>query len=545
MSRLAFRNYRWLMAVLAAFLLAAYIAGLFVDVTRDGSKYATVAKEMYETGDFIHLKIHGEPYDQKPPMLFWLSALSFYVFGVSNFAFKLPLLLLGFFGIYCTFRLGQSLYNRQTGLISAFLLATSQIYFLYYMDIHTDSVLQPFVTFALWQLYEFIKTRRNPHFILGFIGIGLAMLSKGPVGALVPAFAVTGHLVFTRQARRLLDIRWYLGVLLTLIVIIPALLGYYYQFGWDGIRFYLWSNNVGRVVATTMKGKIDYFFYFHNVLYQVLPWTILLLAAVFLDFRRLIVSKFRSKEFFLFSGIWFFFILVTLAKSKLPNYIFILIPLFSILTAKYIVVALYYPRKRLLYIFRWLQWVALVIALALLGAIVFWMFPFKSAGLWVVLLVALTFAGYFSLRKFPAAIRLLIPSAIVIVTINFFINFHVAPQIFSDQASIRAAIIFNEKAGPSDKLFNYNYDSYELFFYADRPVVNLYNDLGVIELLKHPGNWILTMGNVVNRLEGDFPKPEVIPLEHVWINKLRLSYLNPATREKSKDTLYLLRSAAQ
>ena len=121
-----------------------------------------------------------------------------------------------------------------------------------------------------------------------------------------------------------------------------------------------------------------------------------------------------------------------------------------------------------------------------------------------------------------------------------------APFIFSDQASVKAASVFNQASEPGDHLYNYNYPSHELFFYSKTPVTQLFNDVTMFKLLKEPGNWFLTTGEVVERMpENEFPQPVILPLKHVWINKLRFAYLNPATREKSYDTLYLLRSKGE
>jgi 4-amino-4-deoxy-L-arabinose transferase-like glycosyltransferase len=119
--------------------LLAYFSGLTVDFTRDAGKYATVAKEIFQNGNYINLTVHGQPYDQKPPLLFWLGALGFAIGGISNFWFKLPVLLVVFAGIYWAFRLGQSLYNRRVGFLTATFLAFSLIYSLYSMDIHTPT----------------------------------------------------------------------------------------------------------------------------------------------------------------------------------------------------------------------------------------------------------------------------------------------------------------------------------------------------------------------------------------------------------------------
>ncbi len=127
----------YLYIFLATFTLIVYITGLFPETTVDSAKYAAVSREIYENGDFIHLKIHGEPYDQKPPLLFWLAAITFNIFGVSIIAFKLPNLLFTFLGIYSTYRLGLLIFDKRTGIIAAVIYTTSEAMFLYNMDVHT------------------------------------------------------------------------------------------------------------------------------------------------------------------------------------------------------------------------------------------------------------------------------------------------------------------------------------------------------------------------------------------------------------------------
>ena len=235
--------------------ITAYVAGLFIDVTRDAGLYATISKEVFENGNLINLTILNEPYDQKPPMLFWLGALGFAVGNVSNFWFKFPVFLLVLAGIYWAFKLGESLYNRKTGFVTAVILISSVISSLYSMDIHTDTPLQAFVTLSLWQLFEFLKTGRNRNWIIGFFAIGLAMLSKGPVGAAIPAFAVVGHILMRKEFYRLSDYRWYAGIALAVIVSSPAVIGLMNQFGWEGLKFFYWENMVGRITGSYVKDR--------------------------------------------------------------------------------------------------------------------------------------------------------------------------------------------------------------------------------------------------------------------------------------------------
>ena len=266
-------------------LLSAIFLDYTIDVTRDAGKYATIAKEIFQNGNYINLTVHGEPYDQKPPLLFWLGAFGFAIGGISNFWFKLPVLLIVIFGFYSAYRLGQSLYNKRVGSITAFMLVFSFVYMMYSMDIHTDTPLQAFVIFALWQLSEFINTKRNNNWIFGFIGIGLAMMSKGPIGAALPAFAVAGHLILKKDFRFMLDYRWYLGIFLAFVVVSPALIGLVNQFGLNGLVFFFWENNVGRFTGTYVRPNSDPFFYFHTVAYLLLPWTLLFIFAVYHEFK--------------------------------------------------------------------------------------------------------------------------------------------------------------------------------------------------------------------------------------------------------------------
>lgn len=531
-----------LIGVVVVIAIAAYVSGLFVDVTRDGSKYAAIAREIFDSGDWIRLKIHGEPYDQKPPLLFWLSAVSFHLFGMSNFAFKLPLLLTGLLGVYSLYRLAKGMYGPMVAHLAVAMTVTTQASFLYFMDIHTDTVLMPFVIFSLWQFWEFLGKGRSFNGYLGFVGIGLAMLAKGPVGAVVPFFAVISYLLLTRQYRRMLDYRWYVGILVTLVVILPGLVGLMDQFGWEGIRFFFWTNNAERLAGRLGSSRGDYFFFFHNLFYQFAPWMILLYVASFREFRSFLQWKQRDADNFLLGGIWVYFIILALSRGKLPNYIFMLIPLFAVLTAKYVSRQMESQGSNA---YKWLSVIQTVIYLllaTLIVVLVVWLFPLGNLLLWLVVMTGLILSGLVMWKGPSGMFRFFYPGMLLSAVFSLMVNAHVAPQIFAGQASVQAAEIYNKQATAGEKIYNYNYESYELFFYAKEPAYKLVNDLGLIERMQQPGTWALTERQVVERIDFPEPAPEIIPLPHVWVNRLNWEYINPATRSHATDTLFLLRS---
>ena len=536
-------NHKKLLIIILSFYVllafAGYLSGLFIDVTRDAGKYATISKEIFENGNFINLTVHGEAYDQKPPLLFWLGAAGFYVGNVSNFWFKFPIFLLVLSGFYGAYKLGESLYNRQTGILAALLMFTSCIYSLYSMDIHTDTLLQVFITLSIWQLFEFVKTGKNKNFIFGFIAVGLAMLSKGPVGAAIPAFAVGGHILLKKEFRKLLDVRWLLGVVIAFVVVSPALIGLSNQFGWEGIRFFFWENMAGRYTGTYVANAVnDPFFYIHNLLYLLLPWSLLLFIAVFLEFKQLVQNKFKAAEFLTLTGIWIYFLIISSSESQLPNYVFPVIPLMAVLIAKWIVIVSeeYNLRWKIAFITQ-----NIVVSLVWITIFVFalYLFPGIKFYHWFVVLTGLVATIYVLMKSEVLWIKLVAPSAIAVISLFFLLNTHIFPYIFSFQAPPKAARYFTENSAENEKLYNYRYTQYELFFYSDPQALQLYSAEEMKVAASKKGNWIFTDKEGLEEIMKLNFNPEVIEYRHLFLNK-GAKFILPEKRQSALFPMYLV-----
>ena len=535
------KTIRFILYGLLGVTVFAYFAGLPIDVTRDAGKYATIAKEIFQNGNFINLTVHGDPYDQKPPLLFWLGALGFALGGISNFWFKLPVLLVVFFGIFSAFKLGKSLYTKRIGLITAFLTGFSFIYPFYTMDIHTDTLMQAFITFSLWQLADFIKTKKNIHWILGFTGVGLAMLAKGPLGAAIPAFAIVGHLLLKKNFKAFSDFRWYLGILLALSIVSPAIIGLINQFGWDGIVFFFWENNIGRVTGTYVQTNSDPVFYFHTLLYLFLPWSLLFYIAAFLEIKTLIKNRFKAPEYFTFTGIWIFFIILNASESQLPHYIFGIIPLIALLTAKWTDIAVQ-ERARLLKTFQITQKTVVVLAWMAFLVFTLYLFPAPDYYFWIVGAFALIISLFIYLKSKEPLAKILLPPALVFSTLIFLFNLHVFPFIFSHQAPPKAARYFSEKALPGDTLYNYYYNQYELFFYSEPQAEQiLFDDQKLKEVAGKQGTWIFTDKEGFKKIEALSHNPDtIIRYQHLYLNRGG-QFINPETRSQVLKPMYLIK----
>ena len=144
-----------------------YFLGLLLPLMDpDANEYAGIAMRMYQHHDFINIisrsSITLKEYDylDKPHLLFWLSALSFIIFGLHDWAYRIPSLLFTVLAAYSTFGLGRTLYNKEVGKMSALIFLSSQAIILANHDVRTDTVLTGAIIFGVWQFAEFVKTEK-------------------------------------------------------------------------------------------------------------------------------------------------------------------------------------------------------------------------------------------------------------------------------------------------------------------------------------------------------------------------------------------------
>ncbi len=534
------KTLRTIFFIVVIAMVGSYFAGLSIDVTRDAGKYATVSKEIFQNNNFINITINGEAYDQKPPMLFWLGAAGFTIGRVSNFWFKLPILLLIFLGFYWAFRLGKSLYNTRVGYLTAIMLGFSFIYFMYSSDIHTDTPLQAFVTLALWQLAEFVQTRKTKNMIFGFVGIGLAMLSKGPIGAAIPAFAVVGHILLKRDFKFLLDYRWYVGIVIAFVVATPAMIGLMNQFGWEGIKFFFWDNNVGRITGSYVHSINDPFYYFHNLLYLFIPWSLLFFTSVFFEFKMLVKTRFHTAEYFTFSGIWIYFIILNSANFQMPNYIFSIVPLIAVLTAKWVDISLGSNRK-IFKIFFTIQNVVVGLLWILVFVLAIYVFPYPVWYFWIFVVAAFAVTGFAYFKTTNSEARIFLPTIVVFTVFSILMNTHGFPYMFSFQAPPKAARYFNENAIQGDVLYDYMYGQYELYFYSEPQATKIDSVYEVVAAAEKSGSWIFTNPDGFAKIDSlQIEIDTIIEYKHLYLNRGG-RFLNPKTRDEILKPMYLLK----
>ncbi len=515
----------------------------------NAAKYAQVSREILKNGDWINLTIGGEGYEQKPPLLFWLGALAFALSGVSDVVWKLAVLGASLLGIYSTYRLGKLLYGELAGRLAAFFWVCSLGFLHFHSDIHTDTLLADTVLFSTWQLAAFFNNHKKSHFFLGIIGAGLSMLAKGPVGLAIPVFAIGSHLLFRRQWKEIFHPRWLLAMLIIALMVIPALWGLYNQFGTEGIRFYFWTNNMGRITGSYYGSNNDYFFYLHTVAYLMAPFTAFglvglgcKLAALFR--RSPAGSGPAENEYYTTGALIPFLIVLSVAKTKNPHYLLPLLPFFMILGARFVQTYSSGETVRMLRrtVFGFnIALVILIWILTLLFAL--YLFPERNLWYWTVLL----FSGllmFYGGRYYHGISRQIALLTFTLFAFLFSLNFSIYPALSTYHSPFLAIETLRERALPGEEIHLYGHSSrnWEIFFYSANPGRYFSGKEQLPALLHEKGDWVFT--DERGREEITAALPGVVNVEeykHNSLGKIRLPFLLPATREAKLETRVLLK----
>jgi 4-amino-4-deoxy-L-arabinose transferase-like glycosyltransferase len=185
--------------------------------------HAEAAREMAETNNFVTLYANKIRYLEKAPLMYWSIALSYKIFGVNEFASRLPIALGTLLLALAVFYFGAYFFNERAGFYAALgILACVGIY-LFTRVLWPDVMLTFFITMAF---YCFLRAgegeRINPRWAYGIFVFGaLGVLTKGLIGAAFPGIIIGAFMLVTGEIRRLFQYRLLSGTLLFLLIAAP------------------------------------------------------------------------------------------------------------------------------------------------------------------------------------------------------------------------------------------------------------------------------------------------------------------------------------
>ncbi|MGH7925532.1 MAG: glycosyltransferase family 39 protein [Candidatus Binatus sp.] len=292
----------------------------------DEARYAEIAREMLQSGNLLVPHLNYVAYVEKPPLLYWLTTLSFRVFGVSEFAARLPVALSAIAGILATYFFTLRAFGRRDAFLAGAILATIPLYALMAQVLTTDMTLTTLVTIATFSLYLHWQEGGSWCWV-AYVAMGLAVMTKGPVGAALPILSMLLWLALNRELRGAIA-RFHAipGLLLTTLIAAPWFVAMTIRE--PGFAdFYFVGEHLRRVFETDYSHREAFYFYIPVIAVGLMPWSLL---VPFLTWRAAPRNPARS---FCIVAAGVTIVAFSCADAKLIPYILPAVPPLAVLIA--------------------------------------------------------------------------------------------------------------------------------------------------------------------------------------------------------------------
>jgi 4-amino-4-deoxy-L-arabinose transferase-like glycosyltransferase len=309
----------------------------------DEGRYSEIAREMVASGNWVVPHLWFMPHLDKPPMTYWCEAISLKLFGLNEWAVRLPLALAALSGLWATFLLARSMIGARAGWISILLLQTTFLYFTMARFLTTDLYLMQFVAWALYFFWESWCEVRSPAprggrffswHLAGWVAVALAFMTKGPIALAIPVVSLLALAAFRRRelsAGRMFFTGIGLGLALMFALVLPWFLAVFHREP-EAANYMIIGQAFGHMFGVTINNRRGSPVYFFGILaVGLMPWSILLGWLWRREHWRGLSEK--SQEAWLLVNVWaiFTFTLFSLSHSKLPAYILPIFPALAIL----------------------------------------------------------------------------------------------------------------------------------------------------------------------------------------------------------------------
>lgn len=292
----------------------------------DEPRYASIARHMAESGDWVTPTLWGEPWFEKPALLFWLGGAG-HVAGLEAYT-RVPVALLCLLFLVFFYRKVAEALDRETGLAAAALLATSAGWVAYADSGVFDAPVSVFTSAALLSLLPGVEGRRRDR-LRGLPAFGallaLGVLSKGLVAPIVALFALLP--VLWVRPRTLADCLGYRALVPFAAVCLPWYAACYWANGRIFLDEFIIRHHLERFVSSSLQHVQPWWFFLPVLLTFLLPWTPLLVglrrAALWSEPRLRFLTCWAAGTMVFFS----------LSVNKLPAYILPVLPPIAVLMA--------------------------------------------------------------------------------------------------------------------------------------------------------------------------------------------------------------------
>jgi len=303
----------------------------------DEGRYAEIAREMLELKSWIVPHLNYVVYFEKPPLMYWLTALSMAIFGQNAFAARFWCAAFGLLTVWVTMKLAQEWRGERAALLAGSILATSVGFFALTQFLVLDMALTFWITLALFASARILR-ERSPEEIRrasGLFAVATAggILTKGPVALVLPLIAVGLAGRYARMSLPLKKIPWIFAAGLCFVIAAPwfILVSLRHPFF---VPFFFIHEHFARYLTTVHHRTAPFYFFIPVFLVGLLPWSVFLpkVLSTWFSHRREPLKRDSTAALLV---IWILFVLFffSLSQSKLAGYILPVFPAAAILIA--------------------------------------------------------------------------------------------------------------------------------------------------------------------------------------------------------------------
>ncbi len=326
----------YLLLAVLCFALFFWRLGAVPLIGLDEGLYSETSREMLASGDYVVPTCNGEPFFDKPPLVYWLQAASMRVFGVNSFAVRLPSAVAELLLVVLTVFLGARLFGRRVGLMSGFALATCTLTVGLARMAILDAAFALCITCSLAAfLLACLKLAGRAAYVVFWAAMGLSALVKGPAGPVVITATVFVFLLLRRDLRSIGRAMPLVGALVALAIALPWYVLVAQRTGGAFLNEFIIHQNMQRALGQDFHHNMPFWAYLPIWLVGFFPWSVFLPAALGRAHRQAGDAELqkRTEGAFLFLTVWIAVILVifSILKSKLPAYIYPIYPASALL----------------------------------------------------------------------------------------------------------------------------------------------------------------------------------------------------------------------
>jgi 4-amino-4-deoxy-L-arabinose transferase-like glycosyltransferase len=491
---------RYALPVLLFLAICPYFVDLGGSSIWDANEafYVETPREMMERADYVNPTFNYEPRVNKPVLSYWIVAGFYHLFGVSVGVQRIPIAIGGIILIATAFFLARAAapdrYAPAAAWWAALGLAVSPRLLMFARRIFIDIYISMFMALTLlfFALAERYPRRRRLFLVLMYACVGLGILTKGPIAALLPGLVFAIYLVVHRELGRVREMLLPLGTLIVLAIVVPWYAALYQQAGWTPIKSFLFGENLARYVdGVGVNADRPVWWYLPVVFSDSFPWSLFLFPAAAGWFRERARAPAGDDDVRIRTLLWIWIVGIvgffSLSAGKQDLYIYPIVPALVALAGVVIARALdpqvpETPRLTL---------VTLVIGGLLVVAGAGFLALFNSA-IAVYALAGSAVVGVSAIAGGATAMLLawrgrvgsaLGAVAVALIVVNWTFVLKVLPSFEAYKPAPSLAAVLEERAGPNDLIVTYNVALPSLVYYLRRHIDVFYDHGPVLDLL--------------------------------------------------------------